>query len=142
MVLTFPPYIIYKSGGTTRKKLPAYYVFYVYGTMNISSWYYEHMFTVPRIHVYGTMNNKMIVGRKDFPACVPSKRWLPGVESAALVGTPHHFFTQGVEILGTGTLDDANAIVGLTQRQAGGVWKLLAPSVKCHQEVMTTTLNG
>ena len=31
---------------------------YVYGTMNISSQYYEHMFTVPGTHVYGTMNRK------------------------------------------------------------------------------------
>lgn len=31
---------------------------YVYCTMNISSRYYEHMFTVPGTHVYGTMNRK------------------------------------------------------------------------------------
>ena len=31
---------------------------YVYGTMNISSRYYEHMFTVLGTYVYGTMNRK------------------------------------------------------------------------------------
>lgn len=31
---------------------------YVYGTMNISSQYYEHIFTVPGTYVYGTMNRK------------------------------------------------------------------------------------
>lgn len=40
---------------------------YVYGTMNISSQYYEHMFTVPGTHVYSTMNRKKEGREEDLP---------------------------------------------------------------------------
>lgn len=40
---------------------------YVYGTMNISSRYYEHMFTVLGTYVYGTMNRKKEGREEDLP---------------------------------------------------------------------------
>ena len=43
------------------------------------------------------------------------------LSSAALVGSPHHFLAQGMEVLRAGTLDDLDTIGSLAKRQTGGV---------------------
>ena len=60
----------------------------------------------------------------------------------ALVGTPHHLFAQGMEILGTCTFNDLHAVRRPGQGEACGVRQLLAAAVKRHEEVVGAALDS
>ena len=64
------------------------------------------------------------------------------LSSAALVGSPHHFLAQGMEVLRAGTLDDLDTIGSLAKRQTGGVRQGLGATVEGNEIVVGAALDG
>ena len=61
-------------------------------------------------------------------------------ELASLVGSPHHFLSQGMEIFLSGTLHDLHLIGSLAQGDACLFAAILGAAIQGYEEIMGTAL--